>query len=330
MQIERYEIWKEKEYTFPNRTAFQPNIAAYLHEEAQNRPAILITPGGGYCCVSCTEGEIVAKTFWEKGYQTFVLTYTTDLLMEHPLGLQPLKDLARAMVFLRKNAEKFRIFPDRIAVCGFSAGGHLSGSLAVHYGREELREKGVYEGISVRPDAAILCYPVITAGVFAHRDSFTALLGADADEEALQGMSLEKWVTKETPPLFLWHCETDEAVPVENSLLMERACREAGVPVEMHLFGSGKHGMSVATEEWSSGAYTGLYTMQQFFDTLQDLADRGEPLPAPFDTIPMPEGMGVKEFYLKAVEEFRRDDRPDEAVAMWPGLADLWLRRLWA
>ena len=329
MHMEKYQIWEEREYTFPNPVKFLPDITAYLHEGEEKRPGIIITPGGGYCCVSCTEGEIVAKTFYKKGYNTFVLTYTTDVLMKIPLRLQPLKDLSRAIAFIRKNAHKFHVAANQIAVCGFSAGGHLSGSLAVHFHEKEILPSGEFQGINNRPDAVILCYPVITAGAFSHKDSFIALLGRNASEDEREYMSVEKHVDTRTPPLFLWHCETDEIVSAENSLLMEKACRKAGVPVELHLFSHGKHGLSVATEEWASGPYTGLYTMRQFFDTLQYQYDHGQEMPFPFEKFDRTEKQDIREIYLQTVRSLRKKDRPDKAVAMWPEMADLWLRYIW-
>src|SRR5690606_34384613 len=97
-------------------------------------------------------------------------------------------------MFVRKQAEQFQIDPEKLVVCGFSAGGHLTGSIAVHHGAEELVLGGEYEGISNRPNAVILSYPVISSGEYAHRGSFTALLGADATKEELEYMSLEKQV----------------------------------------------------------------------------------------------------------------------------------------
>ena len=105
-----------------------------------------------------------------------------------------------------------------------------------------------YRTVSARPDAAVLCYPVITSGVYAHRDSIVALLGNSPDTEELKYMSLEYYVTKDTPPCFLWQTVTDATVPVENSYLFAMACRRAGVKYAHHVFSEGVHGMSVASE----------------------------------------------------------------------------------
>lgn len=94
---EWYDLWKEGEYTYPMAFGFRPNLSGYLHEDrAKARPSIIVVPGGGYRVVSPTEGEIVAKKFYENGYQTFVCTYTVNITGAVPLKDQPAKDLARA------------------------------------------------------------------------------------------------------------------------------------------------------------------------------------------------------------------------------------------
>lgn len=113
-----------------------------------------------------------------------------------------------------------------MAVCGFSAGGHLCASLCVHW--EDIHDaREEYERISNRPDAAVLCYPVITSGEKAHRDSFRALLGENASKEDLEYMSVEKYVTDQTSPAFIWATVTDDLVPVENGTPLPEEFREA-------------------------------------------------------------------------------------------------------
>ena len=133
MQNEKTVIWEDGEYSYPMAFGFVPNIMSYLHEDGEVRPCMLVVPGGGYCVVSPTEGEIVAKRFYEAGYQAFVLTYTTNILMSVPLKTQPMEDLSRAIRYIRKHAGEFCVDPGRVVVCGFSAGGHLCGSVCVHY-----------------------------------------------------------------------------------------------------------------------------------------------------------------------------------------------------
>ena len=202
MISERYNLWEEGEYEYPLAFGFIPNIVSYLHEHTEKRPCILVVPGGGYCMVSPMEGELVALEFYKKGYNAFVCTYTTNLFGMAPLQDQPMKDLSRAIRYIRANSEEFHILENHLTVCGFSAGGHLCGSVCVHF--EDIKDDNLkYADISNRPDSAIFSYPVITSGEHAHRGSFEALLGKEATEEVLEYMSLEKQVTTDTPPCFL-------------------------------------------------------------------------------------------------------------------------------
>ena len=100
-----------------------------------------------------------------------------------------------------------------------------------------------------RPDAMILCYPVITSGEFAHRGSINNLLGGEADEKLLHEVSLEHHVSEKTPPAFIWHTLNDSIVPAENSLLFANALRKRNIPFELHIYPEGPHGLSLATKE---------------------------------------------------------------------------------
>lgn len=142
-------------------------------------------------------------------------------------------------------------------------------------------------------------------------------------------MSLEKQVTKDTPPTFLWHTATDELVPVENSYLFANACKEKGVTFEQHVFGNGKHGLSLANEDWASGNYGGDYTMQQFFETMQFLVDNHVELPPPFNMMgKIPEGISVKELLKQGMKHFALQLQPDEGIVVWPVLAHNWLKKV--
>ena len=202
----------------------------------KQRPLVLVVPGGGYNHVSPREGDPVALQFAAAGYHTAVLTYSVG---EGAQNYRPLRQLNEALALLRQNAGEWHILPDKIAVCGFSAGGHLALSAAV------LDIPG--ETAQQRPNAVILGYPVITAGEYAHRGSFVQLAGEDP--AAQQAFSLEDKITSRTPPVFVWHTMEDETVPVENTLLLVSALHRAGVPCEAHLFEKGCHGTSLSTAE---------------------------------------------------------------------------------
>lgn len=320
MKKEKLVIWEEGEYGYPLAFEFVPNLVGYIHEEdTQTRPCMLVVPGGGYCVVSPTEGEIVAMEFYGKGYNAFVLTYTTNPLMLEPLKEQPMKDLSRAVRLIRSRADGYHIDPGRVFLCGFSAGGHLCASVCVHY-KDVADDR--YGCFSNRPDAAILSYPVITAGDKAHRGSFQALLGADASEEQLEYMSLEKQVTPETPPCFLWQTATDDAVPVENSYLFAEALKEQGVPFAHHVFSAGRHGLSLADEKWAKGEYGDPYTMEQTLQIAEKVKN---------GTIPVSEE--VKESFLPQFERGKEEtdallaeNSPNDEVVIWPVLAHQWIK----
>ena len=203
---------------------------------ALRRPLVLVVPGGGYEHVSAREADPVALQFAAAGYHAAVLTYSVG---EGARNYQPLRQLSAALALLREHAEAWGVLPEQIAVCGFSAGGHLALSGAV------LAVPGLPD--PPRPDAVILGYPVITAGEYAHRGSFVQLAGEDP--AAQQAFSLENKITPRTPPVFVWHTMEDETVPVENTLLLVSALHRAGVPCEAHLFEKGCHGTSLSTAE---------------------------------------------------------------------------------
>jgi acetyl esterase/lipase len=135
---------------------------------------------------------------------------------------------------------------------GFSAGGHLALSEAVFYPRDFAAVPGIDPALA-RPDALMLCYPVISSGPMAHRGSFDNLLGENPAPALLELVSLEKQISPDVPPVFLWHTYTDDAVPVENSFLLANALKKAAVPLEMHIFPEGRHGLALADHETEEG-----------------------------------------------------------------------------
>lgn len=229
----------------------EPTLAAYCLDNYREidarrlRPAVLICPGGGYRRTSDREAEPVAMQFLARGYNCFILEYTTAFA-RFPVSLL---QLAASVRYLRENSEWFHIDPGKIAVCGFSAGGHLAASLGVFWKEPLVAGAPCVAASDVRPNALILCYPVITSGTFVHRDSFRYLLGDAPDPDLLEKLSLEKQVHGGVPPVFLWHTFEDRLVPVENTLLFADALRKNRVPFELHIFPAGMHGLSLATEE---------------------------------------------------------------------------------
>lgn len=231
------------------------SVTAWLHTNGKNgelqdglRPAVLICPGGGYEMVSDREAEPVAKAYFAAGYHTFILYYAVQ---EKAADFYPLRQLASAMAHIRSHAAQWSVDPEKIAVCGFSAGGHLAASLGTLYHTEKFLAAWNRTD-RIRPDAMILGYPVITADEYAHKGSIEHVSGAKEGEDAYAWFGLDRHVDSMTPPAFLWHTSDDDCVPVENSLRMAAALSAAKVPFELHVLPRGAHGMSTCTREVST------------------------------------------------------------------------------
>lgn len=224
---------------------YMPDVIADVNPDMR-RPAVVICPGGGYRHLSEREAEPVALRFVANGFNAFVAYYR--LAPNH--YPKPQQDVAAALACVRANADEWHTDPNRIAIMGFSAGGHAAASLGVMWQNADLwRDMGLSPE-NVRPNAMVLCYPVITAGEYAHRGSFENLTGTD-ELEAHQPFSLETLVTAQCPPTFLWHTFEDQAVPVQNSLLMAQALANCGVMAELHVFPFGRHGSALCNEQTS-------------------------------------------------------------------------------
>ena len=335
--MDRPDIWKNGEYTYPYAFEFRPNLRSYLLDDGDNNPCILVLPGGGYAVAVPPEGEIVAKRFNELGYSCFVMTYTTNQMLRAPVMDQAMRDLARAIRFVRANASSYRIDPSKVFICGFSAAGHVCASVCDYW--DEIKDPDpLYDGISCRPDAAILSYPVITSGEYAHQDSFRFLLGADIyerdDEEAkalLNRYSLEKNVKPDNPPCFIWQTETDDLVPVQNSYLYAGALKEKGVRYELKTFPRGPHGLSIPNKDWVTGKHGEPYTAEQSFALVKAIKE---------GLIEEPENGAdsILEFLgpgLSSQENSSQENSTQEPVTLpfpevcvWPELADDFLRSL--
>ena len=216
------------------------------------RRAVIVCPGGGYNHVSAREAEPIAAQFLAAGYATFILHYSTG---ENATDYRPLKELALAIRHVRENADKYNVDPNYVFLCGFSAGGHLCASAGILWSSPVLDEiaAGAPRDI-LRPTGMILGYPVISAGEHGHRGSFRKLCGKEEPtEDEMIPFSLEKQVTADTAPAFIWHTFEDKTVPVQNSLLLAQAMTAAGVHFELHIFPNGPHGLSLCNDLTASG-----------------------------------------------------------------------------
>jgi len=215
--------------------------------------AVIVCPGGAYVRLAVAkEGSDVTRFLNSLGVSAFVLKYRVAPY-RYPAAL---RDLLRAVRYVRSNAAALGIDPARIGVFGSSAGGHLAASAATLFDSPDGKTGAELDAESARPDFAALLYPVITMkGPYAHAGSRDALLGPKPAKDLVQKTSLELRVTKRTPPVFLVHTSEDQSVPVENSLAFYAALRSAGVPAELHVYEKGPHGFGLRpdlgpTSEW--------------------------------------------------------------------------------
>ena len=211
---------------------------------------MLVFPGGGYWCRSQREEEVVALSYVSQGFQAFTVEYSVT--REGPEAKHPIMliEAAMAVAYVRIHADKYNIDTNKIGVLGFSAGGHLAGSIITLFADEIVKNALEDNAEYCRPDFGVLCYPVITFSDNTHsgtRENLTR-----NDPAICDYMSLEKRVTENTPPTFIWTTAEDTAVPPVNSLLMAMSLSRNNVPVELHVYQKGIHGMSLAIEETAS------------------------------------------------------------------------------
>ena len=226
----------------------RPSITVYAPPKAKrNGCAVVVCPGGGYGGLAVSyEGRDVARWFNTFGVTGFVLRYRHAPHYRHPA---PLQDVQRAIRLVRQRATTFGVDPQRIGVMGFSAGGHLASSAGTHFDAGKKDAKDPADRVSCRPDYLVLVYPVISMTTqYTHKGSRRNLLGPNPGEKLKKLMSSELQVTKDTPPTFLMHTSGDKPVPAENSVLFYLALRKAGVPVEMHIYERGRHGLRAGEE----------------------------------------------------------------------------------
>lgn len=223
-------------------------LTSYLLDpvyENRIRPAMLVIPGGGYGHVSPREGEPIALKYMNEGFHAFCLNYSIAPKGTYPA---PLIEACMAMIYIRENAKNFGVDASHVSAVGFSAGGHLLGMLSNMYNEEEvILALGKDRVNLICPDAVVYSYPVITAFNHPHIGSFINLTGGK--EEMYEKLCIERRVSKNSPPAFIWATVNDNAVPSENSFDLALAYKKAGVPFELHVFEKGIHGLALSTEE---------------------------------------------------------------------------------
>ena len=254
MQVKTVDLYEE--FKVAKKEGQEGFLTYWLHGDApeikpdRRRPAMLVLAGGGYASVSEREREPVALKYFEQGFNVFDLKYS---IAPNSYPTQ-LIEACMAMAFIRLHAEEFHVIADKVAGVGFSAGGHLLGTLSTLYNEPEVKK--VVGDINVRPDASVFAYAVVTSSYLSHAGSINNVSGGN--EELKEKLSIEKRIDKNAPPAFIWCTANDNAVPSENSILLALAYRKAGVPFELHVFENGIHGLSACSEE-SRSRYTPDY-----------------------------------------------------------------------
>lgn len=221
-------------------------IMTVMRPERPNGSAMLLIPGGGYrWSVLDKEGFDVARVFAASGTTCFVLRYRLPADGWAAGADAPLQDAQRAIRLIRSRAAEFGVRPDRIAVLGASAGGHLAG-LASARTDATYTPVDAADEVSLRPDLTVLMYPVATmSDPHVHAGSRTHLLGEAPSAARIAAYSLEQMNWTDAAPVFLLHAMDDASVPVENSLMLLTTLKAAGVKTEAHLFQEGGHGFGV-------------------------------------------------------------------------------------
>lgn len=226
-----------------------PSVEAYPVEGS--RGAVVVCPGGGYVMKASHEGGQIARMLNAGGISAFVLDYRVK-----PCHFEaPLSDALRAIRLVRSMGY------EKVAVMGFSAGGHLACSAATLYKTGNPDAEDPIERFSSRPDAFVPCYAVVSFASFRHQGSLEALLGERKnDYDLIRRFSAELHVNLDTPPAFIWHTASDHSVPVENSLMLASALAHAGVPFELVVFPQGAHGIGLAGGDPVAGRWPDMLT----------------------------------------------------------------------
>lgn len=223
-----------------------------LHSEdipGKKRPSMLVIAGGGYQIVSNREKECVALEFLRQGYNCFVLDYSVEPC-SYP---SQILEAALSMLYIRDTASQFATDENHVAAIGFSAGAHLTAMLSSISVNDDMRRLLGNRVDNAQPNAAVLCYGVLAYdNANTHISTFTIV--SDGGKVELSKVDPISLVSSKTAPTFLWHTADDVVVPFTNSVKYALALKDNGVPFELHVFESGVHGLSIATEETACNA----------------------------------------------------------------------------
>lgn len=275
MKIEKFNLDKQN---------LDVTLTAYLLDDSPEmlngkpRPGIIICPGGGFFNCSDREAEPVAMYLVNLGYDAFVLRYTTyfsgslqmpDLSKPLPVNTEKIypkqiRELGQAMLLVRKNAKKWKVDPNKVGICGFSAGGHVAALYATRFNEPVLKNYFQVDSKYLRPAVVVIGYALTDYHFLDNtvrkmksrpmdynfmKASNVAYLGTEFPSYSLEEkVSPVNHVDSDTPPFFIWATATDPLVSPIHSLKMAKALAENKIPYEIHLFGEGGHGLSLASQ----------------------------------------------------------------------------------
>lgn len=214
------------------------------------RGGVVVLPGGAYLYHGVSEGEPVAAAFAAAGYNAYLLRYSIG---DHAVFPNSAADVCRALKLIRQRAGDWNQDPDKLALCGFSAGGHVAACVGTMWNRQDVLDASGCSAGEGKPNALILGYPCITVDVAGQGDMYQRLAGNRSLEELREVASAEKWVSENTPPVFLWNLCGDRMVPVEHGLLLQQALAAHDVPFECHTYMRGSHASALNTPASSLG-----------------------------------------------------------------------------
>ena len=235
------DLW-ENSAPFYKEGCESPTLVYYPAKEKKGNGAVVICPGGGYHHKAEHEGKGFAEFFSEQGIDSFVLLYRHAPDYFFPCQLL---DARHAIRYVRANAKRYGIDPNKIAIMGSSAGGHLAALTSTYRGAIEGEDTDELDLIDPTPSAQILCYPVITPA--GHMGTYRNLLAPSVAADQVKNLYNPVMLAdKSTPPMFLWHTAADNVVSVSNSYEYATALYRLGVPVEMHIYPYGPHGLGLA------------------------------------------------------------------------------------
>ncbi|MGN7455046.1 alpha/beta hydrolase [Paenibacillus pasadenensis] len=254
--MEKIELWPQgAPGALGTQEEDRPHLLRFPAAGTAARGAVVVCPGGGYAMRAGHEADPIAAWYQERGFHAFVLHYRVAPYA-YPSALE---DAQQAIRLVRLHAQEWGVDPERIALLGFSAGGHVAASAGTLSNDGDPLSDDPIRRIGCRPDALLLCYPVISMRPdVTHGGSRRNLLGERPDPELEALLSADEQVGPDTPPTFLWHTAEDEGVSSRNSLRFAMALAEHGVSYDLHVYQRGRHGIGMAADDRRAGGWLEL------------------------------------------------------------------------